>query len=140
MSGGAALIGSMLCAVAGAGCNITGADDGDDFAGYELLVTERSATTLRLQWAAMPDTPQNTYTVDYFTGFNSCVFPTDHSDVLHATGTTVQLTNLTPATGYNIHVHNLPGRNSSTYVVLVSTLPAGSASAPVTKADYQSCD
>lgn len=139
MSSALNVIATLAFAVAGAGCEIIGGEESDDFAGHELVVTERSATTLRLQWAAMPDAPQNAYTVDYFTGFDTCVFPTNHSDVLRVTGTTVQLTNLTPATGYNIHVHSLPARTSSTYVVLVNTLSAGAPSSAVTAADYRSC-
>jgi len=62
-----------------------------------LTATERSATTLKLQWDAMGATTQ--YTVDYFTGpgYTTCDFPQTHSDVLHMTGTAGTITGLLPS-------------------------------------------
>jgi hypothetical protein len=105
---------------------------------YHLTVTERSATTLKLQWTAIPESSGAAYTVDFF-ALNSCTFPDNHLDVLHVTGTGTTLTGLLPSTNYNIHVHDLPGLKQSTNVILVQTLSAGSAVAPVAEADYQKC-
>lgn len=105
---------------------------------YPLEVTTRSATTLKLRWPSM-GTPE-TYTVDYLTGVAKCQDFPMHNDVLHVTGTTVQLTGLLPATRYHIHVHLLPyASNSTSSTVFITTLAAGSAEQPVTSADYESC-
>jgi hypothetical protein len=117
------------------GCAATGPDDGDS--GYRLTVTERSATTLSLTWPSMG--PANTYTVDYLTGVKTCEEWPEHSDVMHVTGTSVQITGLTPSTRYHIHVHLLPDYSQGTDAVFVLTLSPGAASQVTTPADYQSC-
>lgn len=105
---------------------------------YPLEVTSRSATTVKLRWPSI-GTP-DTYTVDYLTGVARCQDFPPHNDVLHVTGTTVQLTGLLPATRYHIHVHLLPYAGSSaTNTVFITTLSAGSAEQTVTSADYESC-
>ena len=103
-----------------------------------LEVTTRSATTMTLRWPSMgsPDT----YTVDYLTGVARCQDFPAHNDVLHVTGTSVQLTGLLPATRYHIHVHLLPYAGGSvTNTVFITTLSAGSGEQAVTSADYESC-
>ncbi len=117
------------------GCDVTG--PGDDQ--QPLEVTARSATTLTLRWPSMgsPDT----YTVDYLTGVARCQDFPSHSDILRVTGTTVQLTGLTPSTRYHIHVHLLPhSSDESTNTVFVNTLAAGSAEQAAVPTDYESCD
>ena len=122
-----------------AGCDLVG--PGNDEEQQPLLeVTARSATTLTLRWATMGST--NTYTVDFLTGLTRCEDFPHHIDVFHVNGTTVQLTALTPATLYHIHVHALPHGSSedpSTNVVLVTTLSTGSSEQPIAPSDYQSC-
>lgn len=103
----------------------------------QLTVNARSATTLVLSWPVMGGATE--YTVDYFSTYTTCDFPPMHNDVFRVMGTSVTLTGLTPATLYQIHVHELPARSQSTNVILVSTLAAGSATQTVTPTDYNTC-
>jgi hypothetical protein len=128
----------MLCVLVIGGCeSLTGGADEDE--GPKLIVTERSATTLKLQWDAISDAVGGEYTVDYFTGYASCNTLMQHGDVLHVTGTSVLLTGLTPSTRYHIHVHSLPARNNATNVAFVNTLSAGAVATPTLPADYERC-
>jgi hypothetical protein len=134
----------LLCALAG--CELVGTEDDADDQGsdFVLRVTARSATTLDLSWDAMPQAAGNLYTVDHFSGIASCKSLMQHSDVLHVTGTSVQLTGLTPATRYHIHVHPLPhgthGTGEVTNSVYVNTLAAGAGQTPAVSADYETCE
>lgn len=120
-------------------CEVVGLGDDEDGSRYRLTATARSATTLELQWDAM-DSASGGYTVDYFTGFTTCDFPPEHLDVQRGTSTSITLSNLTPATQYQIHVHALPGYEDGTNLILVSTLPAGASTQTVAAADYTICD
>ena len=92
-----ATVSIVLAGLALAGCDLVG--PGDEEVQPLLEVTARSATTLTLRWEAMGTT--NTYTADFLTGLSGCGDFPPHNDVLHVTGTTVQLTGLTPSTLYS---------------------------------------
>ena|SRR5687767_998194 len=125
------------------GCDsVVGDDKEQEELENRLEVTARSAASLTLRWPSLG--AANTYTVDYLTGVARCTDFPQHSDILHVTGTTVNLTGLIPSTRYHIHVHLLPhstGQSTghSTSTVFVMTLPPGSAEQPASRSDYESC-
>jgi len=124
------------------GCSATEPGDsinpkGDSPIIPKLEVTERSGTTLSLRWDAI-DTA-STYAVDYLTGIVQCKdFPVHGTSVV-IRGTTTQLTGLSAATRYHIHVHPQPFSNTVTNTVFVLTLAAGAPSQAVAAADYERC-
>ncbi len=110
-----------------------------------LVVLERSATTLKLQWGSIG--VATTYTVDYLTGISSCqsAVPT-HNNVQVVSATSVTVTGLLPSTAYHVHVHALVGAGptvdsalSESQSVFVMTLATGAATQSVTAADYVTC-
>ena len=118
--------------------NSPGTSPGTSPTTAKLVVTERSGSTLSLRWDVM-DTA-STYALDYLTGIAKCTdFPV-HNTGLVIKGTTAQLTGLSPAIRYHIHVHALPfSPNKITNTVFVLTLPAGAPAQAATVADYESC-
>ena len=121
-------------------CELVGPGDDEDGSQYRLTATARSATTLQLQWDAI-EGASGGYTVDYFSQYTTCEFPPTHGDVHRVTSASTTLSDLTPSTQYQIHVHALPHeREESTNLILVSTLAAGAETQAVTAADYTICD
>lgn len=117
------------------GCSAT--EPGNSPTIPKLEVTERSGTTLSLRWDAM-DTA-STYALDYLTGIAQCKdFPVHNTGVV-IKGTTEQLTGLSPATRYHVHVHPLPFSTKVTNTVFVLTLAPGAPAQPVAAADYEKC-
>jgi hypothetical protein len=110
----------------------------------KLVVLERSASTLKLQWDAFG--ASNWYSVDVMTGQTSCPSLPAHMTGTKLSATTFTLTGLTPSTRYHIHIHTLESPNglvgagtATSQFALVNTLSAGSAVTAAVASDYEVC-
>lgn len=119
-------------------CELVGIGDEEEGTKYRLTASARSATTLQLQWDAIGSASR--YTVDYLRNQNTCVFPPAHNNVQEVSGTSVTLTGLLPETLYQIHVHDIPGTDQATNIILIRTLAAGASTQAVLASDYTICD
>ena len=136
----AVLCASSVAVLAAGSCSdSTGPTD------VKLIVVERSATTLKLQWDQIGSASY--YTVDYLTGIPSCTSPLPtHNNGLVVASTSATVTGLLPSTAYHVHVHALLGAGPLvdpdlpvSKSVYVTTLAAGSGPQAVTASDYVTC-
>ena len=159
-SGGGGSLGTAAVVVGGAGAltaaAVAVAKRGNDSSTCQsrnagsLIVLERSATTLTLQWSVPQPPPGGCYTVDYLLGLPSCSAPLPpHNNVFEVQGTTATVTGLMPSTAYQIHVHGLSGcpgmapsgmsTAGNTNTIFVRTLAPGAGPQPVGPSDYERC-